>query len=190
MYYSLCNRHDKFPGGESLDDLAQRADKVIDETVWPHVEEALKSGGDEELNIVVVSHGLTISEMVSACKSLLPLLLGQRVDSSLITSTEKESGTSTEWPFVQGPRKYRMDAGSNRYSSPCASSSGRARDHQYSSCVHKQVASFDRFGTSTFYSLSPLWHTSIHGCLLSETTRRRDRKFYTRRETEEHQRFL
>jgi broad specificity phosphatase PhoE len=76
VYYTIYNRHDKFPEGESLEDLAQRVDKAIDETVWPHVEEALKNGGHEHLNIVIVSHGLAISEMVAACKSLLSLSLG------------------------------------------------------------------------------------------------------------------
>jgi broad specificity phosphatase PhoE len=113
MYYTIYNRHDKFPEGESLDDLAQRADKAIDETVWLHVEEALKSGGHEELNIVIVSHGLAISEMVAARKSLLSLLLELSVDGSLIASIEKKSRTSTKQPFVQRPRKYRMDTGSN-----------------------------------------------------------------------------
>ncbi|CAG8688661.1 1619_t:CDS:2, partial [Acaulospora colombiana] len=69
VYYTIYNRHEKFPDGESLDDLADRAEKALDQTVWSHVQEALKSGGHENIHIVVVSHGLAISELVAASLS-------------------------------------------------------------------------------------------------------------------------
>lgn len=75
VYYTIYNRHDKFPQGESLDDLALRAERALDETVWPCLETALQKATPEteEAHIVIVSHGLAISEMVSAraCQFLL-----------------------------------------------------------------------------------------------------------------------
>ncbi|KAG8768034.1 hypothetical protein FRC16_007179 [Serendipita sp. 398] len=74
IYYSIYTRHEKFPEGESLDDLAERADKALDETVWPHVQQALASGEHRDIHIVVVSHGLTISELVAALLRRSPIL--------------------------------------------------------------------------------------------------------------------
>jgi broad specificity phosphatase PhoE len=62
---TIYNRHDKFEDGESLDDLAARMDQAIDEIVWPHVIEAINTGHTDS-HIVVVSHGLAISEAVAA----------------------------------------------------------------------------------------------------------------------------
>ncbi|PVF98468.1 phosphoglycerate mutase-like protein [Serendipita vermifera] len=73
VYYTIYNRHEKFPDGESLDDLANRVEKALDETVWPHVQEALKSGEHEDIHIVVVSHGLAISELVAALLRQSPI---------------------------------------------------------------------------------------------------------------------
>ncbi|KAG8835155.1 hypothetical protein FRC17_005013 [Serendipita sp. 399] len=73
VYYSIYTRHEKFPEGEPLDDLAKRADKALDETVWPHVLHALKSGEDRDIHVVVVSHGLTISELVAALLRRSPI---------------------------------------------------------------------------------------------------------------------
>ena len=91
VYETIRTRHDKFPGGESLDDLALRADEAIDTLVWPHLDDAMAhaastsagagadagtvngdGGGREEAegglgyHVVVVSHGLCISEMIAA----------------------------------------------------------------------------------------------------------------------------
>jgi broad specificity phosphatase PhoE len=83
VYYTIHTRHDKFEGGESLDDVACRADEAIDTTVWPHVIEALRprplasfatdegKGRPEDVHIVLVSHGITISELVAAREYLL-----------------------------------------------------------------------------------------------------------------------
>jgi hypothetical protein len=79
----IYTRHDKFEGGESLDDLACRAEEAIDTTVWPHVVEALiprppapsdthgEKGRPEDAYIVLVSHELTIPELIAAREYLL-----------------------------------------------------------------------------------------------------------------------
>ena len=106
VYESIRNRHDKFIGGESLDDLALRAEDAVDRFVWPHLDDAIAhhhrhhhhhhhhtssssnsdaeaeaEGGPREngeavaevegevglgYHVVIVSHGLCISEMVAA----------------------------------------------------------------------------------------------------------------------------
>ncbi|KAG5731864.1 hypothetical protein E4T56_gene13790 [Termitomyces sp. T112] len=58
-------RSDKFEGGESLDDLAVRAEEAMRECVLPHV-------GEEDVHIAVTSHGLCISELVKAVLRLDP----------------------------------------------------------------------------------------------------------------------
>ena len=82
VYYTIHTRHEKFEGGESLDDLARRADQAIDATIWPHVVEALQprlalmsenERRPEDAHVVLVSHGLTISELVAAREFLLDL---------------------------------------------------------------------------------------------------------------------
>ena len=98
VYVTIRNRHDKFPGGESLDDLARRAEAAVDALLWPHLDDARayydarnadantsagagagavngdgededgEGEGEEQLgyHVVVVSHGLCISELVAA----------------------------------------------------------------------------------------------------------------------------
>ncbi|KAG6815653.1 hypothetical protein H0H87_012620 [Tephrocybe sp. NHM501043] len=62
IYPVLPTRHDKFEGGESLEDLAARADEAIAECVLPHVAEGEKG----EVHVALASHGLCISECVKA----------------------------------------------------------------------------------------------------------------------------
>ncbi|KAG6898770.1 hypothetical protein C0995_008422 [Termitomyces sp. Mi166 len=59
-------RSDKFEGGESLDDLAARAEEAAKECVLPHV------GGEGDVHVAVASHGLCISELVRAVLRLDP----------------------------------------------------------------------------------------------------------------------
>ena len=101
VYETIRNRHDKFVGGESLDDLALRAEDAVDRLVWPHLDDAIahhhrhtttsssngtngeteaeggpRENGEGEVeleseaglgyHVVIVSHGLCISEMVAA----------------------------------------------------------------------------------------------------------------------------
>lgn len=66
------SRQDKFPEGESLDDLARRAEVAVRECILPHVE-------TDSVHVAIASHGLCISEMVAALLRLDP---GSRRDIS------------------------------------------------------------------------------------------------------------
>lgn len=61
----LHHRDEKFPEGESLNDVASRCEQAIKDLVLPHVWSAVKEGS-KGVHIAVVSHGLCISELVSA----------------------------------------------------------------------------------------------------------------------------
>ncbi|CDO71426.1 hypothetical protein BN946_scf184909.g20 [Trametes cinnabarina] len=61
----LHERHQKFPQGESLDDLFERAKKAIEELIMPHVWQAAREG-KKGVHIAVASHGLCISELIPA----------------------------------------------------------------------------------------------------------------------------
>lgn len=61
----LFSRIEKFPEGESLEDLSRRATQAINEVVMPHIWSAAREGV-KGIHIAVVSHGLCISEMVPA----------------------------------------------------------------------------------------------------------------------------
>ena len=61
----LHERSQNFPGGESLEDLAVRASKAIDELVMPHIWQAAREG-KVGVNIALASHGLCISELIPA----------------------------------------------------------------------------------------------------------------------------
>ncbi|KZT65800.1 phosphoglycerate mutase-like protein [Daedalea quercina L-15889] len=63
LYPVLQSRSQRFPEGESLDDLAARAKKAVDELLMPYVWSAAR-GGEEGLHIAIVSHGLCISELI------------------------------------------------------------------------------------------------------------------------------
>lgn len=65
QYPLLYGRTQKFPGGESLDDLAVRADEVVRQLVLPHIMQAARVG-TQDVHIALVSHGLCISEVVAA----------------------------------------------------------------------------------------------------------------------------
>lgn len=62
----IRTRDGKFPEGESLDDLALRAEKAIAECVVSH----LATEGDA--HIAIASHGLCISELIAALIRLDP----------------------------------------------------------------------------------------------------------------------
>lgn len=61
---ALYTRHESFPGGESLDDVARRANTVIDDILVPQL---LQEQEDEsERTVAIFSHGLFIAELVAA----------------------------------------------------------------------------------------------------------------------------
>ncbi|OCH84190.1 phosphoglycerate mutase-like protein [Obba rivulosa] len=65
VYPALHERSQKFPEGESLDDLARRADQAVEEILMPYVWQAARSG-EKGVHVAVVSHGLCISELIPA----------------------------------------------------------------------------------------------------------------------------
>jgi broad specificity phosphatase PhoE len=65
IYPVLEHRSEKFPGGESLDELGRRAEKAIEELVMPYVLKAAKEG-KKGVQVAIVSHGLCISEVFIA----------------------------------------------------------------------------------------------------------------------------
>ncbi|KAF9454680.1 phosphoglycerate mutase-like protein [Macrolepiota fuliginosa MF-IS2] len=62
MYPVLRGRSKRFPGGESLEDLEIRAERVIDEILMPYV----RDEADGDAHIAIVSHGNFLSELVAA----------------------------------------------------------------------------------------------------------------------------
>lgn len=67
IYPVLYDRAEKFPDGESLNDLQERAERAMNEIVMPFVWETAKTGyRNDGAHIAVVSHGLCISELIAA----------------------------------------------------------------------------------------------------------------------------
>ncbi|KAF7314290.1 hypothetical protein MKEN_00901600 [Mycena kentingensis (nom. inval.)] len=64
VYPSLVGRQEKFPDGESMDDVLARADKAWEQLLWPYVQEATEK--DSQVHVAVVSHGLFIKETLRA----------------------------------------------------------------------------------------------------------------------------
>ncbi|KAH9947560.1 phosphoglycerate mutase-like protein [Amylocystis lapponica] len=65
LFPVIPNRTQKFPEGESLDDLAARAREAVDDIIMPHIRSAVRAG-QKDIHMAVVSHGLCISELVCA----------------------------------------------------------------------------------------------------------------------------
>lgn len=66
QYPILFDRNEKFPNGESLNDVAARAERFMNDLVLkPYLSRAISSGV-EDVHVAVVSHGLCISELVPA----------------------------------------------------------------------------------------------------------------------------
>ena len=64
VYPTLYGNDEKFPEGESTNELALRANRAITALVLPHVWQAAKVG-KTGIHIAVVSHGLCIGQMIS-----------------------------------------------------------------------------------------------------------------------------
>ena len=60
---AIHSRTEKFPGGESLEDIAKRVDGVIDEVLLPYVWQEFEGGAP--MTVAIVSHGLFIAELVA-----------------------------------------------------------------------------------------------------------------------------
>jgi len=61
---ALYTRHENFPGGESLDDVARRADDVIEEILIPQLLQEQQDGSTR--TVALFSHGLFIAELIAA----------------------------------------------------------------------------------------------------------------------------
>ena len=71
-FSKIDTRTHRFPEGESMDDLARRAEQALRECVLSHFAEYVGGGCKDDVHIVVVSHGLCISEAVAALIRLDP----------------------------------------------------------------------------------------------------------------------
>lgn len=104
-------RHEKFPGGESRDDVARRCEEAIRETVLLHLPE---HGGEEGVfHVAVASHGVCIAELVEALK---------RLDSSQIEDQAADSYAglrNTAWTRVHITAKVRTALSASSASSGC-----------------------------------------------------------------------
>ncbi|KAF7365178.1 hypothetical protein MVEN_00389400 [Mycena venus] len=65
IYPGSLNRSEKFPQGESLDDVQERAAKGWAEVLLPHVQEKAREG-HSTVHVAVVSHGVFIKEALRA----------------------------------------------------------------------------------------------------------------------------
>ncbi|GJE98396.1 phosphoglycerate mutase-like protein [Phanerochaete sordida] len=63
VYPLLREPWQRFPGGESLEDVGARAQQAVEELVMPHVWDAARQGR-KDVHVAVVSHGIAISELV------------------------------------------------------------------------------------------------------------------------------
>ncbi|KAF9221558.1 phosphoglycerate mutase [Gyrodon lividus] len=66
QYPFLFDRNEKFPNGESLDDVAARADRAIRNLVLKPYLSRVALSGTEDVHVAVVSHGVCISELITA----------------------------------------------------------------------------------------------------------------------------
>ncbi len=60
---AFFDRSSKFPGGESIDELEERAHRAVKECIFPHLAE------EDGFHIALASHGLCIGELVYALLS-------------------------------------------------------------------------------------------------------------------------
>ncbi|KAG5729690.1 putative phosphoglycerate mutase [Termitomyces sp. T112] len=58
------NRSDRYPGGESLDDVSKRADAIVKDIILPYVKKATREG-IQDMHIAFVSHGIFIAELIT-----------------------------------------------------------------------------------------------------------------------------
>jgi len=64
IYPELYGDDEKFPEGESINDLAERARTALEKFMLPHVWQAAKEG-KTGIHVAIVSHGLCISQLIS-----------------------------------------------------------------------------------------------------------------------------
>ena len=72
IFPDIIDRIHKFPGGESLGDVAIRAERVLKESILAHFADYVANGTMEDVHVVVVSHSVWISEVMTALVALDP----------------------------------------------------------------------------------------------------------------------
>jgi broad specificity phosphatase PhoE len=90
----------KFPGGESRDELAARAQRAIRELMLPlDIHKTNEDGdgrrGEQEINVAIVSHGLTIRQLVRAL-----LLAAEKPDTKQINGLGRQFLQNTGWARI------------------------------------------------------------------------------------------
>lgn len=93
-YPATRSRTDKFPEGESLGEVATRAEQVVQEIILPYVRKAAKEG-TEETHVALVSHGIFIAEAIAA------LLRKNRKDAERIDARDYHGLRNTGWTQVK-----------------------------------------------------------------------------------------
>ncbi|KAL7416417.1 histidine phosphatase superfamily [Mrakia frigida] len=84
-------RHFRFPGGESLDDVAARAEKAVDQFLLPYILETASS--TEPQHILVVAHGIFNPELIGA--------LMRRRASGAGTGWQNTGSSNTGWTRLE-----------------------------------------------------------------------------------------
>ncbi|KAG6812560.1 hypothetical protein H0H92_002212 [Tricholoma furcatifolium] len=68
IFIPAHNRSKKYPDGESLNDVAARADTVVRDIILPYVQRAA-ADSIEDVHVAIVSHGIFISELITSLAS-------------------------------------------------------------------------------------------------------------------------
>ena len=69
IYLAQYSDGDRFPKGESIEDLAVYARTALEKLVLPYVRQAAKEG-KASIHVTIISHGLCISESISELHQL------------------------------------------------------------------------------------------------------------------------
>jgi len=128
-YPSFRSRKDRFPNGESLEDVAARARLVIDDIVVPHVNSVREPA--EDRHVAIVSHGIMIRELIAAIlrhyeagQELLDARLFEGMRNTAWTRLVIEEGPSgvklhfekiNEYQHLSGVKRQKGGIGSSGY---------------------------------------------------------------------------
>ncbi|KAF5382740.1 hypothetical protein D9615_002872 [Tricholomella constricta] len=64
-YPAIYNRSERFPEGECLNDVAKRADQVVEDVILPYLRQAANESTND-MHVAFVSHGIFIGELVAS----------------------------------------------------------------------------------------------------------------------------
>ncbi|KAJ6559146.1 histidine phosphatase superfamily [Mycena vulgaris] len=91
IYPSSLTRSERFPEGESLDDVRDRASQVWTDILLPYVQQAAREG-DNDVHVAVISHGIFIKEALRA--------LGKYDHTADMTACDYQWLRNTAWARV------------------------------------------------------------------------------------------